>query len=135
MGAVQKTLIIMIMANLFLYFFLPSEFIGPDTTEVLGNFINLEGDTASVENTTFSRNLPSDLETDDAIVGSSTLSIASPFRMIWDSIEFILTLFFGPVVLAYIIPDIPIEVAAIIIIPNMIILIMGTISFIRGADW
>jgi len=134
MGLVQKVFIVMLCMNLFLYFYIPSDW-GVDSTSVLSNFIDLSGEQVSMEGTSVSDSLPSSTSSTTASIGTGTLTFVSTFGMIWAFIKFILTVLFAPILIIYIIPDIPLAVAAFFVLPNVLILIFGTISFIKGSDW
>lgn len=134
MGVVQKAFIVMICMNLFLYFYLPSDW-SLGQSGIIGNFADLSGQTLNIDGTGLNENMPNSLSQDTAVVGTGSLSLVSTFRMVWGFVQFILTLFAAPLIVALIIPDIPLVVQAFLIIPNLVVLAFGTISFIRGADW
>jgi hypothetical protein len=134
MGLVQKVFIVMLSMNLFLYFYIPTDW-GVDSNSVLDNFIDLEGEQASMSGTSISENVPSSTSSTTASIGTGTLTFVSTFGMVWNFIKFVLTLLFAPILIIYIVPDIPLAVAAFFILPNVLILIFGTISFIKGSDW
>ena len=133
MGVVQKAFVILLSMNLFLYFYIPTDW-DVDSTSVLSSFIDVSGSTAQVGDN-LRDTIPSDVSSDTASIGEGSLSFINTFAMIWNFLKFILTLMFAPIIIAYIIPSIPMAVVLLISLPNIIILTFGTISFIKGSDW
>ena len=134
MGIVQKVMIIMLCMNLFLFFYIPEDWtVSQDT--LLSKFVTISDTSISFEGSEVGDTLPTTTNEQVAIVGSGTLSLIDSFGMAWGIIRFILTLVFAPLILAIIIPGLPIIVTTFIVVPNIAILIFGTMSFIRGYDW
>jgi len=136
MGKVEKVFVMLLCMNLFLFLYFPLVFEGENAQQksLLSKFMNV--DTNSIEGTDISGDLAGmTLESDDAVVGDSTLSLVSPFRMVWNGIKGILTFLFAPIFIISTIPNIPSTVILIFALPNILLLLFGTISFIKGYDW
>ena len=138
MGKVEKVFILLLCMNLFLYVYFPLIDGTQNTQQVslLEKFINLDGANPTIASDGISGEISEiSLSTDSAVVGESTLSLVSTMRMIWNGIKAILSFLFAPVIVINSIPNIPSVVALFFILPNILILVFGTISFLKGFDW
>ena len=138
MGKVEKTFVIMLSVNLFLYFFFPFVASTQNTLQdsIISKFIDLDSNTPTIDGTEISGEMSEiEIETDDAVVGSGTLSIVSTIRTIWGYISAIIGILFAPVMVIASIPNVPNIAILLFALPNTLILVFGTISFIKGNDW
>jgi len=138
MGKVEKVFILLMCMNLFLFVYFPL-IDGTQNTQqrtLLSKFINLDSETPTISSGGVSGEISKiSLSTDSAVVGESTLSLVSTMRMIWNAIKGILSFLFAPVIVMNSIPNIPSTVTLFVILPNILILVFGTISFLKGFDW
>jgi hypothetical protein len=133
MGLVQKTFILMLCMNLFLYFYLPSDLnLGQDT--LLSKFLDISEENVEISSE-LQDTLPTSSESTTSSIGGGILSFIDNFGLAWDFIRFILTMLFAPILVAFIVPNIPVTVALLFILPNILILGFGIISFIKGYDF
>ena len=132
MGVVQKVFILMLCMNLFLFFYLPEDLnLGQDN--LISKFLNIDGDDVQLSDD-LQNTLPTSSESTTSSIGGGVLSFIDTFGLIWDGIRFLLSLFFAPILIAFIVPNIPSTVAILFILPNIILLFAGFISFIKGYD-
>jgi hypothetical protein len=113
----------------------------PDNTEagqMINQFVQVDSDmnSTSISSSTASGMLNNlSLGESTAVVGVDTLSIDSPLRTVWNGFVLILSLLFAPFVVLNAIPNVPTVVSLLILVPNIVVLVFGTISFLRGYDW
>lgn len=132
MGIIQKVFIIMLCMNLFLYFYLPEDLnLGQDN--LISEFLDIDGDDVQLSDN-LQDTLPTSSESTTSSIGGGVLSFIDTFGLIWDGIRFLLSLFIAPILIAFIVPNIPSTVAILFILPNIILLFAGFISFIKGYD-
>jgi len=135
MGMIQKLFVVLLCMNLFLFIFAPAIGTSAENT-LLSKFFNLESESISMDNTDVSGTMQNiDLVEDSAIVGASTLSIVSVFKMVWNFVKAILGILFAPLILVNSIAGAPYLVKLLFAVPNIVILLFGTVSFIKGYDW
>lgn len=133
MGIALKTLYVYLGINLFFYFLMPATYTGWNDG-ILGNFMDIDSGTATFDGTTASSKIPQSTEEDSAVVGTGSLSLVSTFRMVWNFIKFVAFLIVAPLIVAYLIPGIPIGIVILIALPGVVSLSFGVISAIRGWD-
>ena len=135
MGMVQKVFVILLCMNLFLYIFAPAIGKSQDSS-LLSNFFNMDSPSLTMDGTTVSGTMQDvSLVEDSAIVGASTLSIVSTFKMVWNFVKGILGILFAPMLILNSIDGTPYIVKLLFLVPNIIILLFGRVSFLKGFDW
>jgi len=133
MSVVRNAFVLMLCMNLFLYFYLPSD-LNTGQENLLSKFIDISdsGDVSLSQNMT--SNLPSSKSEDSASIGGSNINFIDTFSMIWGFLYFIISLLFAPILVALIIPDVPTAVVLLFIVPNVLLVVFGLVSFIKGSD-
>ena len=135
MGMVQKAFVILLCMNLFLFIFAPAIGKSQDNT-LLSKFFNMDSESITMDGTDVSGTLQDvNLVEDSAIVGASTLSIVSTFKMVWNFVKGILGILFAPIIILNSMDGTPYLVKLLFLVPNVIILLFGTVSFLKGYDW
>ena len=129
MGNLEKIFVMLMCANFFMYIYLGAAE-STQNASLLNLFLDLESNNPG----SLAGTLPSSVSSDTAVVGTDTLSIASPIRMVWNFLDGILTYLFAPAVVISTIPNLPIQVAQIFCLPYFIMLMFGIVGFIRGKD-
>jgi hypothetical protein len=132
MGLVQKTFILMLCMNLFLFFYIPDDLnLGQNT--LLSRFLDISDDNVEL-NEDLVETLPTNTESTTSNIGGGVLTFIDQFGLIWDLLRFFLTMLFAPIVVAFIVPNIPVQVAVMFILPNILMLLFGYLSFFKGYD-
>jgi len=134
MGAVRNAFVLMLCMNLFLFFYLPTDLnIGQEN--LITEFVDISesGDVGISQN--MSNTIPSSTSESSASIGEGSLNFIDTFGMAWGFIRFIASMLFAPILIALMIPNIPSAVALLFILPNILLVAFGLISFIKGYDF
>jgi|SRR6056297_166115 len=134
MGMVRNAFILMLCMNLFLYFFMPSDLnMGQDN--LITQFVSVSDSGKVGISNNMSSTIPTSTSETSTSIGGGTLNFIDQFGMAWGFVRFVASLLFAPVLIAIMIPNIPTAVALLFILPNILILVFGIISFIKGYDF
>lgn len=136
MGNIEKTTYILIGIYAFLYPLL--SFVGANpyavtqTENMIDNFV--DHNTGSHEGSTVQGQLPTQIISDTAVVGTETLNIVSGLRMAWDFLKWFGTSLIGGMFALMLLLDFPLMVAFIIGLPFTVLQLTGLMSAFRGWD-
>ena len=136
MGMVERSSYIMMAIYVFLYpIFLMTGMHASAVTQTEGMIDKfVDHDTGSIEGSDIQANIPTELSTDSAIIGTETLSVVSVIRMVWDFLKWVLAALVGGMFALMLMLEFPIVICIFIGLPFTLIQILGMISAVRGWD-
>lgn len=138
MGVIQKTTVVIILLNLFLYPFViaaPADYSAAkdQITGTVGKFANIEDESGTINGTAATKAMPTSLQEDTVESGGGLTAIVSGLKTALDFLIFMMGII-GNVYILMVKVGIPWLPSLFIGLPLIVVQIIGIVSAFRGYD-